>query len=136
MKRLIAFVFVSIYVLAMAGCTQNRANRGTILGSWEAEIEVSLLGVSVADDNGPQSVAAIYSFNFFEDGTGERCIIIDEKYTEHLPNANEHFTYILDGDELTLTYENENSEKFTVSFSDEKLILDGRVRLELVPKKQ
>ena len=42
---------------------------------------------------------------------------------------------MLDGDKLTITYENGNTEIFTISFLDEKLILNGRASIELVPKK-
>lgn len=135
MKKLTVFVLILMYALAMVGCSQNQVNRDSVFGSWEAEAEISILGVSV-DDEETQSVDAIYYFDFFEDGTGESSIIVDGKYAELVPNTNESFTYTLDGDKLTLTYENGNVKKFTVSFWDEKMILDGRARIELVPKKQ
>lgn len=133
MKKRTLFAFVLICVLAMAGCGQARRN--SILGSWEAETEMSILGVSVADDEGAQSVAAIYCFDFFEDGTGASSILADPKYADRIPNTNVDFTYMLDGDKLTITYENGNTEIFTISFLDEKLILNGRASIELVPKK-
>lgn len=136
MKKLTVFVLVLMYALAMVGCDQNQNNRDYIFGSWEAEIEMSILGVSVADEEGPQSTYAIYNFDFFEDGTGESGIIVDRKYAEYIADTNESFTYILDGNKLTLTYDNGKVEKFTVSFLDEKLILDGRSHIELSPKKQ
>ena len=48
MKKLTVFVLVLMYALAMVGCDQNQNNRDYIFGSWEAEIEMSILGVSVA----------------------------------------------------------------------------------------
>lgn len=136
MKKLTVFILVLMYALAMVSCGQNQANRNSVLGSWEAEIEISMIGVSAGDDKGPQNADAIYYFDFFEDGTGESSIILGGKYAEHIPKTNENFTYILDGDKLTLTYENGNVQKFTISFVEEKLILDGRARIELAPKKQ
>ena len=136
MKRLTALVLALICVLGLVGCDQNQNNRDYIFGSWEAEIEMSILGVSVADEEGPQSTYAICIFDFFEDGTGESGIIVDRKYAENIADTNESFTYILDGDKLTLTYDDGKVENFTVSFLDEKLILDGRAHIELSPKKQ
>lgn len=136
MKKLTLFVFVLMYALSMFGCGQNQANRDTVFGSWEAEIEISILGVSLADEEGPQSAYAVYSIDFFEDGTGECNTVVSGKYAEHIQNTKESFTYILNGDQLTLTYESGKAEKFTVSFLNEKLILDGRSRIELIQKKQ
>ena len=136
MKKWILFAFAMVYAFAMAGCSQNQADQDSVFGSWEAEMELSVLGVSAAEEEGKKTAAAMYCFDFFEDGTGESRIILDEKYAGHIPNTKEHFTYVLDGDKLTLTYETGRVQEFTVSFSDGKLILDGRARIELVPQKQ
>ena len=136
MKKRTLFAFVLICALAMAGCGKGQAGRHSILGSWEAKTEMSILGVSVADEEGPQSAEVLYRFDFFADGTGDSSIVPDGKYADRIPGTNAGFTYTLDGDKLTLTYENGNTEIFTVSFRDGKLILDGRAHLELVPKIQ
>lgn len=133
MKKAISFMFVLLFLMAIAGCGQNRADN-SIFGTWEAETEVSILGISVSDDAENQTVDAIYRFEFYEDGTGKSSIIVDEAYADQFPNTNVSFTYALDGDKLTLTHEGGNIQAFTVSFSGDNLILDGRARLELIRK--
>lgn len=135
MKKVFCFMFVLFVLLAMAGCGQNQADHNSILGSWEAETELSILGVSVSDDEENQTADMVYCFEFYEDGAGKSSIIIDEKYAEDIRNMNASFTYILDGDKLELTHEDGNTQVFTVSFSGENLILDGRAHMELVRKK-
>ena len=134
MKRLAAFILVLMLGLSMIGCGQDPDKQNSVLGSWEAETEISILGVSASDD-APQSVPAVYCFDFSEDGTGEQRVIVDEEYAERFRDMNTSFTYVLDGDKLTLTHENGNTDKFTVAFSESKLILDGRACIELTPKK-
>jgi len=135
MKKRTLFAFVLICALAMAGCGKAQARRNSILGSWEAKTEMSILGVSVADEEGAQSVDVICRFDFFEDGTGASSILVDARYADRIPSTNVAFTYILDGDKLAITYENGNEENFTISFLDEKLILNGRASIELTAKK-
>ena len=135
MKEMIHFVLVLSFLLTITGCGLTQTDRNSVLGSWEAEIQMSIIGVSVPDDEGNHTADMIYRFEFYEDGTGKSSIIVDEKYTDRIPNIKESFTYILDGDKLELTHEDGNIQKFTVSFSDENLILDGRAHMELVRKK-
>lgn len=135
MKKVLCFLFVLSFLLIIVGCGQKQASHNSIFGSWEAEIQMSIIGVSVPDDEGNHTADMIYRFEFYEDGTGKSSIIVDKKYTDRIPNIKESFTYILDGDKLELTHEDGNIQKFTVSFSDENLILDGRAHMELVRKK-
>ena len=133
MKKVFYFVFVSFLLLTIASCGQNQANNNPILGYWEAETTMSLLGVPESDDEENQTIDMIYGFEFCKDGTGKNNIIVDEQYADHISNIS--FTYILDGDKLELTHEDGKKQAFTVSFSGENLILDGRVHIELIPKR-
>lgn len=135
MKKALCFMLVFVSLLAIVGCSQNQADRNPILGSWEMETKMSVLGVSIPDDEGNQTVDGIYRLEFNEDGTGKNSIIIDEKDADRIPNTNVNFTYTQDGNKLEFIREDGNIQVFTVSFSGDKLILDGRARLELIRKK-
>ena len=134
MKKTISFLLV-ILLATITGCGQKTADKNTILGSWETKIAASILGVSMPDNEEAQSADATYCFDFSEDGSGTSSITLDAAYAEQFRNTQENFTYTLDGEQLTLTFENGNTQVFTVSFSDGKLILDGRARLELMRTK-
>ena len=99
------------------------------------ETELSVLGVSFSNGAENQTADVIYRYEFKEDGTGKNSIIIDEKYAYRIPDMNVNFTYTQDGNNLEITHEDGNTQIFTVSFSEDKLILDGRAHLELVPRK-
>ena len=135
MKKTISFLLVILLLAAITGCGEKTAAQKTIVGSWETKIAASILGVSVPDNEEAQSTDATYCFNFSEDGSGTSSITLDAAYAEQIRNTQENFTYTLDGEQLTLTFENGNTQVFTVSFSDGKLILDGRARLELMRTK-
>ena len=131
MKKFIAIILA---LFCLAGCGQNKVDENPILGSWEAESEMSIIGVSILNMEINQTIDMIWCFEFLEDETGKSTIIVDEEYGKYIPNMSESFQYKLDGDKLELIYEKGNTQTFTVSFADEKLILDGRTRLELVRK--
>jgi superfamily II DNA or RNA helicase len=69
MKKALCFMLVFVSLLAIVGCSQNQADRNPILGSWETETKMSVLGVSIPDDEGNQTVDGIYRLEFNEDGT-------------------------------------------------------------------
>ena len=122
-------------MLIITGCSRDQSESNTILGSWETETKMSFLGVSVPDSEGYQTLDVIYRIEFYEDGSGKSNIIFDEEHADRTPDTNLNFIYILDGDKLELTHESGNTQTFTVSFSDDKLVLDGRAKLELIRKK-
>ena len=134
MKKVSCIVLVLCVLLAVVLWSQSRGNRNSILGSWETEMQVSVLGVS-GPDGREQTAEVLYCFAFYEDGTGRRNITAREEYADRIPDIEESFTYLLEGDILTLTQENGNTQVFTVSFSGQNLILDGRTHMELVRKK-
>ena len=121
MKKVLCLVFAVCLLLTVAGCGQGERN--PILGSWEAETQISILGVS-----GNQTVDAVYRFVFNEDGTGESHIVTDV----NLPDPAGTFTYTLEEDQLVLTYEGGMTQTFTVTFGENTMTLDGRAHLELV----
>jgi len=129
------FIAIMLALFCLAGCTQNKADENSILGSWEAESKMSIIGISMPIEAENQTIDMIYHFEFLENETGKSKIIVDEKYADYIQNVEDNFTYTLDKDKLELTYENGNTQVFTVSFSDGNLILDGRVHLEFVRKK-
>ncbi len=132
MKRALFIVLVIFSLISMVSCGQNRTEQESISGVWEAESELSVLGVALPDADEKQTVDMKYRFEFNDDLTGESHIIVDEKYTEFVPDTNSSFTYVYDGEKLELTHENGTKQVFSVSFSGEKLILDGRAHIELV----
>ena len=134
MRKVFCFVLALCILLAVILWSQSRGDRNSILGSWETEMQVSVLGAS-GPDAGEQTAEVLYCFVFYEDGTGRRNMRAHEKYAGRIPDIQESFAYMLEGDTLTLTQENGNTQIFTVSFSGQTLILDGRVHMELVRKK-
>jgi len=134
MKRLLCFLLILLALSAFVGCSKKQTDYNPLLGTWEADTEMSILGVSLPDD-GKQSISVVYRLEFYADGTGKSSILVDEKYLDRIPNINTNFTYVHDGDKLTLTHEEGNTQVFTVSFSDGNMILDGRTHIELIRKK-
>ena len=60
MKKALLAVLLLFLFFTVAGCSN-----GDIIGVWEAEMEISVLGLDKAD-----SAASVLRFTFFEDGTG------------------------------------------------------------------
>ena len=131
MKKMFSVVLVVLSLLSIAACGKNKTEAESLVGAWEAESELSVLGIALPDADEKQTVDMVYRFEFNEDGTGERQIIVDEKYSKYVQDVNASFNYSYDGDKLELTYDDGTIQAFSVTFSDEKLILDGRARIEL-----
>ncbi len=134
MKKVLCFVLVIFSLISLVGCNQQ-VEKQSVAGSWEAQAELSVLGIDIPDSDEKQTVDMLYSFDFNEDGTGKSSILVDEKYKTFVPDTNSDFTYTFDGEKLELKHEDGKTQVFTVSFSEGKLILDGRSHIELVPKK-
>ena len=131
MKKIIFTLSILLFMLGISGCGENMTDYEPILGSWEAEIQMSVLGITIPASE-EQTADATYRLEFYEDGTGKSAIIVSEGYTDHISDIETTFTYSLDGEKLELTHENGSNQSFSVSFSDELLILDGRAHIELV----
>ena len=121
MKKLLCIVFAVCVLLTVAGC--GRGEKNPVLGAWEAETQISILGVS-----GNQTVDAVYRFEFFGDGTGKSQIDADS----NLPDPAGAFTYVLEEDQLVLTFENGMTQTFAVTFGENTMTLEGRANLDLV----
>lgn len=116
MKRIICCIFAAILLVSLAGCSAN----GNIVGTWEQEMEVSILGEGVELAT---SAPALCRFTFREDGTGlQEHILQDESY----PDAAREFTWQLEGDSLTLEYVENHTEVFSVVLAKTSLKLENR----------
>ena len=141
MKKALCLMLVLFSLLALVGCNRSQAERNSILGCWETEIDVSVLGLSLSNEAENQTITATYELEFYEDGTGKCSVTFDEASAAQIPNLpnisniNTSLTYTYNGSTLEIKPENENAQTFSVSFSGEKLLLDGRAPLELTRKK-
>ena len=120
MKKAVFAVLLLFLFFTVAGCSN-----GDIVGVWEAEMEISVLGLDKAD-----SAASVLRFTFFEDGTGsQEQIIIDGTY----PDIIRTFRYELDGSTLTLNYEDLQTEVFSIMFDSTSLQMDSnRINYQLM----
>ena len=134
MKKAISMVLVILLLLTFYGCTQTKPGQNTILGIWEIETDLSILGLLQEDAEKGQTVAAMYRFEFLDDGSGKATITVVEPDIEQNLDSVWHFDYKLTGEKLELFYEHGSTQVFTISFSEGNLIMDGRVRMELVRK--
>ena len=131
MKKLLGLVIISLLVLSLAACGEAQVEKDPILGAWEMPTQISILGVLPADSMQAQTLDATIHFEFNEDKTGRWLTIFDEQYNRLVPDADVSFTYTLEGDKLVLSRESGQVNQFTVSFADNKLVLAGRVPMEL-----
>lgn len=96
-----------------------------LVGTWEAKTEASILGVSIEI---PFVSEGVISFSFEKDGTGA----MTTDFGSNLPTTSRTYTYAVEKDQLTLTYESGNNEVYTFTLEKDVLKLDGhRVDLEL-----
>ena len=108
----------------MAGC----GAKDSIAGTWSAETKISVLGI---DQNGGDAEAEI-TFSFLEDGSGS----MDVDIQTDLPDPDQRsFRYSVEGDVLTLEYDDQQKNEFTFVLDGDTLKLDGRVSLELKRQK-
>lgn len=131
MKRAIRFLIVLCMLPVLCSCSRQITDRDTIIGSWEADIRLSVLGISVSADK-EQTAEAIYRLELQEDGTGRSSITVSSECTDPIPDIETDLTFSYNDGKLELTHENGSILSFSVSFSEDKLILDGRTHIELV----
>ena len=109
-----------LLVVLLAGC----GAQSKLVGTWEAKSEASILGVSIEI---PFISDGVISFSFEKDGTGA----MTTDFGSSVPTVSRAYTYTVEEDQLTLTYESGSVEEYTFTVEKDVLKLDGRVDLEL-----
>ena len=92
MRKFFCLMLAVLLVLTLCGC----AKEPTIVGTWEEEITITVLGKTEQEGNHP----ALLRYTFAEDGTGTREVIPDT-IPEH--TQTDRFTFAVEGDVLTIT---------------------------------
>ena len=92
MKKKLCLVLAALLVVSLVGCGQEP----TVVGTWEEEITVSVLGVTEKEGTYP----ALLRYTFAEDGSGVREVIQDVHPEDP---QTELFTYSVEGDKLIIT---------------------------------
>ena len=116
---LLLLITVLLFSL-VAGC----GAQSKLVGTWEAETEASILGVGIEI---PFLSESVISFTFEKDGTGA----MSTEMGAAAPTVSRAYTYTVEEDQLTLTYESGSVEEYTFTVEKDVLKLDGRVDLEL-----
>lgn len=115
MQRIICCILAAIVLFSLTGCSGN----GDIVGIWEQEMEMSILGEGIEEAT---SIASLCRFAFREDGSGiQEHIMQDGKY----PNAVREFTWQLQEDMLTLDFGGGHTETFTLEWNRTSLKLEN-----------
>lgn len=123
-RKMAALLCAVLLLGVMVGC----GAKDSIAGTWSAETKISVLGI---DQNGGDADAEI-TFSFLEDGSGS----MDVDIQMDLPDPEERsFRYSVEGDVLTLEYDDQQKNEFTFVLDGDTLKLDGRVSLELKRQK-
>ena len=115
MKRWRAMVCIlaALVLFCLGGC----GAKDSIVGTWEAPVEMSVLGVGVES---PQMVTSTVRFTFLEDGSGS----MDVEAGEEFPAAQRPFQYSTEGDQITLEYaEGASADVFTFTLKGDALSL-------------
>ena len=111
MKKLVLLILAA--ALLLAGCGKEE----TLVGIWEQEITVSVLGVE-----GQTEAESIVRFTFREDGTGtQEQMILDGSH----PDAVRDFSWVLEKKTLTLDYGEGQTAVFTAIVEQEVLKLEN-----------
>ena len=114
--RKIALLLIAVMLFGLvAGC----GAQSKLVGTWEAETQASVLGFDISTGS--------VSFSFEKDGTGT---MSGELGSTGL-SSNSDFTYTVEKDQLTLTFESGNTEVFTFVVEKDVLKLDGSTDFEL-----
>ena len=113
MQRIICCILAAVVLFSLPGCSGN----GDIVGIWEQEMEMSILGEGVEEAT---SVTSLCRFTFREDGSGiQEHIIQDGNH----PDAVREFTWQLQEDMVTLDFRGGHTETFTVEWNRTSLKL-------------
>lgn len=114
MRRIISVILAILMVLSMVGCTQEI----TIVGTWEEEIMVSVLGATDKQGTYP----ALLRYTFAEDGTGTREIFSDIHPEEP---QTEEFAYSVDGEKLIMTVTSTSQGAVSYEYTIQNLTADS-----------
>ena len=113
MQRIICCILAAVVLFSLTGCSGN----GNIVGIWEQEMEISILGEGIEEAT---SVASLCRFTFREDGSGiQEHIMQDGKH----PDAVREFTWQLQEDMVALDFGGGHTETFSVACNKTSLKL-------------
>ncbi len=97
----------------MTGC----GAKDSLQGTWEASVEMSVLGVGAEPG---QTETGVIRFTFEEDGSGS----MDAEFGAELPEAIRPFQYSTEGDQITLEYaDGASADVFTFTLKGDALSL-------------
>ena len=114
MKAMLCSVLVVSLLFALCACSGSNS----IVGVWEQEIQISILGREEAT-----SAASVLRFTFREDGSGlQEHIMPDGSY----PDTVLEFHYHVKDDLLTMVYAEDHMEEFSVELSKDALKLENK----------
>jgi len=117
-KRIVLLLLV--LTLLFTGC----GAKGSIIGSWETE-SAAEMGLDISGG----FIDTITRLTFLEEGIGAWEI----EMVESREILRREFTYILEGDTLTILYPDATAQEFHVDFEKGVLLLTGRENLALKP---
>lgn len=115
MKRILGLMFALTVLFSLTACS----GQADITGVWEQKMETTILGEGIEEAT---SIASLHQFTFREDGSGLQAhIMLDGSY----PDAVREFHYHLKEDTLTLVFEEDHMEEFSVKLSKNALKLEN-----------
>ena len=124
MKRMRRF-YCLLAAVVLLGLTVSCAAKKTLAGTWEATVDLSVLGVG---QEAPQTAAAVLRFVFQEDGNGA----METEFDGEHPAVSRAFQYSTQEDQLILDYTDGGSpSQYTFALEGDTLTLNGRVDVEL-----
>ena len=116
LKKTASLLLAVILTLCLfTGCSA----KSKLVGTWEEEKQASIFGIEI--NTGTVTVS------FEKDGTGS---LSGELGSTGL-SASQDFTYTVEKDQLTMTFESGNTMVFTFTLEKDVLKLDGDTALEL-----
>ena len=114
--RRIAYLLIAVMLFGLlAGCDA----KSKLVGTWEEEKKASILGIEIN--------TGTVTLSFEKDGTGS---LSGELGSTGL-GASKNFTYTVEKDQLTLTFDSGKTAVFTFALEKDVLKLDGDTDLEL-----
>ena len=103
------------------GLLVSCAGEENIVGTWAADVEMSVLGLTEQIDS---SIPITTVYVFGEDGSGS----FEMQMPDDLPNpGTQPFQYTVEEEKLTLLLENGQSQEYEFVLEGDQLTLAGRV---------
>ena len=119
-KRLAALTAV---LVLLAGCGGKSSGEKALIGTWEGQTEMSVLGEGVEN---PETVTGTVSFTFDEEKNGILELDVGGNYAA----ISQNFTYTVEKDKLTLQLPDQTME-YTFVLDGDALGLHGRANFDL-----